>query len=565
MKNLCFICGCTLLSCLANGQSSLWMSRINDDACEARVKIDDERPTNCDFGGNFILYPVYEENFDFKQELPNNWSFRMGATQDDDPEVKGRGHCWIGAGNFGMESLERNIDVANGKATIKILLDNDPMPVAACPTCTPKDYLFTTSMLNSIFMARQGITTANIQLPENPNLWPAFWMMGANQQEIDIFEFYDMDISGSPCDTYHQMKVTLHGQVGNTHCKRGRKFPVSGGSTGFFSSPHDFKCIYSDYKIEVFLDNVLKSLATRYYEGPYYPSPLCQNHADSDIPSSVMNCVAMQSAPGCNLAVGNVCLDFNHVDEDESFPVPSSTPMNVRIGNSVNFLANNGSLGAGLFNSWNNFLDKDKEVVIDQFVLYQPINCNATFSIQTEADFFNSSGNSSFLGGNSISIGNATGSNTFNPLSNPWLGKQPTFHFLASDFIEFLPGFEIDEWTHVRATVINCTGPLANQRSTSGQNPESPTEASLELPSMVDSWAIGLYPNPTADVVNVSMEEEDYNDLFRMELVDNLGRSYPLERGRAIDLHAFPTGFYYVKFHFSNGKVAIKTIVKSSL
>jgi hypothetical protein len=590
------------------------ISRIDDknlpsshnSNCESRVKVNDVKPSlpDCFFGFQFNgIYPVLIENFDYKEELPNNWVFNNSYTDDDDYSGNGNGHIWLGDAYS-----NNNLVVSGGKAflIIKRELVSKPKP----GTTFNRNYNFTGANLSSSFKIRQGIFTGDIKLPENQYLWPAFWLLGGtvnnlDYREIDIFEFYDPSgtvgpVYQSSCDTYHQLKMAIHGMNGASECKRSRKFPVT--SNFFSSGTHHYQCTWTDYKTHFFLDNTFTAYATRYYDGPYvFPSP-CYKNSPAGLPSKTHDCFQMSLLNGCSLTnpFNNNCMVFNKVDKDESYPL-GIRPMGVRISNAI---WPGGFNELGLLSNWNNYSQVDKEIAVDQVVIWQPINCGATYNLCSKNDFLNASGGSSFLGGSQFNIGNSAGTCNF-------IHNDPGFplHLLATNEIGFVGGdIIIDEGSYLRADIITCstigfTQKLANGSQMPAYNEVSDEEIKTfeekemkefiknnpELAdslikaynqqlyeenltemakqkthsvSEIDNGSIILFPNPTTDIIHIDMDEEDFNDILYLEVINNMGQNFRMEKSQHLDFSSFAPGMYQLKFVFSHGLVVVKNVSK---
>ena len=52
----------------------------------------------------------------------------------------------------------------------------------------------------------------------------------------------------------------------------------------------------------------------------------------------------------------------------------------------------------------------------------------------------------------------------------------------------------------------------------------------LNLKSKADNGSILIHPNPTENYLMIDMPEEDFYDLYSIEIIDNLGRSQNIEK-----------------------------------
>lgn len=552
------------------------LSRISEPICESRVKVSDERPNNCEFDGNYYMFPVLEENFDHKEDLPNNWMFNNGSNKDDSWEANGNGLTWMGDpynnGNLytidGIGYIETFKQSTTGAA-------NSNVPV--------KSYDFTGGILHSIFGLRQGIFEARIKFPDNNNFFPAFWLQskGSIDQEIDIVEFFDANNDGGSCSNYHQMKMTIHNRSisPNKDCKRGRKFPVP---NNFFTNFHVYKCVWTDYKIDFYLDNTLVGYARKYYDGPYWPSPPCEKHTDSGVPNDTRDCNYMSNANSCDTYLGwpfNECIKWNQVDKDESFP-KTNNPMRM-ILNSVIYY-HNPNYGTNLFNNWPAI--DNRRMGVDWVKIYQPITCSQLRQFNNISELKSITDNTNFVSGSKIQIGNSSNSSTFeNTMQNFYLGQEFPIHLLASDEIEINGDAIFDEGTFLRLETIDCSAgfnqfqrsynsiALSNLTDEEINKIEKRQNDSLRSVNIgidknslfnSDHSSIIVYPNPSDNKINFNMEENDYYNLNKIELIDVLGRTKSIDKCKELNIQELISGVYKLKFIFNYGIIVIKTFVK---
>lgn len=84
----------------------------------------------------------------------------------------------------------------------------------------------------------------------------------------------------------------------------------------------------------------------------------------------------------------------------------------------------------------------------------------------------------------------------------------------------------------------------------------------MNVKSAADNGAITIYPNPTDKYLEIRMTDEDFYDLTSIEIIDNLGRSYKIDKSTIIDVSFLKPGFYQIKFKFNHGSIIIKNFVK---
>lgn len=589
--------------------------RVPSSDCEQRVKVRDARPSNCNFNGNNYLYPVFVEEFNFKADLPNNWEFKQRTVNDEDWEGTGKGNIWMGNNPFN----NGNIYTVDGIGYTEVIKLSNPISGHPSANLPSKNYYFTGGFFKSIFNLRQGVFEARIKFPNDPNFFDAFWLQSnaAIDQEIDICEFFDQDISNhntsSDCDTYHQMKMTMHNRslVGNLNCKRSRKFGVSeGGSHDFHDAFHVYKCVWTDYRVDFYLDGTLVGYAYRYYDGPYYLSGICENHGAGWLPWSTKSCTDMANDPECLSRIwlpdkwwrpfgpGHYeCIMWNKVDVDMAFP-STNNKMNLILNSVTNY--HNQNYGNNLFNNWPTNIN-NRRMAVDWVKVYQPVECGASRQVNTLNDVKNITGSTNFLSGSSIKIGSSSNATSFqNTMSEYYAGNEFPLHILATDQIEINGEAIFEEGTHLRAEIIDCSGGFnENQRTLPGggqlfltdteihsleqQQIDSLLAANpslqdsliayrnrdleplpiIDTSSIVNSLAVLLLPNPATNVLHISMDEEDFNDIMSMEILSPIQAPQAIPVSASINISALPDGLYQLRIILNQGYVVVKPFIKA--
>ncbi len=625
----------------------LMLSRADEDpdngfstVCESRVNVKDERPSSCGLLYPYILYPVIIEEFDYKEELPNNWAFNFGYTADDDYDTKGNGHIWMGTSE---NAFANNVVVSGGKLEL-ILKKEDVFQEKAWGTAAPRDYRFTGAALTSRFKTKQGQVKLEAKFPENNLLWLGFWKRGSST-EIDIIELFDDKIGSlTNCEAYDQMKMHIHSYIGSQKCVRGRKFNLP---NSFFPNYQKYECDFTDYRIDFLFNNLLVGYANKYYEGDYNGSGACFKHGESGIPELSHGCQTMKTMDDCFLKfsgtpprpnkwpswlpwpyIAPFCMIDKKVDKDESFPKTQDN-MDVRVSVAIRDINNTkvwdpihlkfvtkcslnpqdcDEIENQLYNSWNSFSDIDKTIFIDRIEIWHLINCSGNLSFNYLSQFLSSSGKTGFASGSKITLGDNLVANFINLIPGPPNWEDYPIHLLATDEIAFLDGnIEIHEGTYLRAEIINCSGTTYNERLIGNNDKTSDDLVSEEdikemekkkleeyfkehpemkdslenmyaqqqyseqlaeyykqqnTTSLTDNGSIIVYPNPTKDILNIDMVEEDYNDILYLEITNSLGQTIKYEKTKQLNLSDYAPGMYQLKFIFSHGFIVVKSISK---
>lgn len=570
--------------------------------CETRVKVGENRPSNCIFDGNFVMYPVIQEDFNFKEELPNNWSFDLGYTNVDKYQ-----NGQLGGTYLADAYTNNNIYTSDGVGYFEWKKENLYNKPTDYHKTTFKDYKFSGAILNSLFKLRQGVFEARIKLPKLSNFWTAFWLRSS--QEIDIYEFNGGQPAGNitintNCGSYNHMMMHLHSyenhDVNQTHCERGRKFGVP---ESFFDDFHVFKCVWTDYRVDIYLDGTLVGTTTKFYDGPFFFPGFCHTQAGSAwVPAYNRSCNYMSTANDCNLLVPvpnwpdfwhthTECIFQNYVYRDNNFPTPLD-PMPLIIS----MIIQNQDKADALYNGWDNLNISEKRMAVDWIKIYQPVVCSAPRTICSLADFKAITGNTSFLSGSTIEVG--MGCTFINPGPIAPIYENFPTHFLYSEaFIVDNANYIIATDAHASIEYIDCsigfneyerttnTGEKLfltedeiaaleqhQQDSLMANDPEyratvlayeaEQNKEMLRIKSKADNGAILLHPNPTENYLMIDMPEEDFYDLYSIEIIDNLGRSQNIEKTAVLDVFHLSSGFYQLKFKFTHGVVVVKNFVK---
>lgn len=582
--------------------------------CEIGVKVQDNRPTDCTFGNDFYMYKVFEENFDYREELPNNWRFTLDFRLDDNYKgTNPRYRTFVGGKSFPNND---NLYINNGICYLEFkkeqTLNVDPVPWDLINESN--NYDFTGAFLNSFFHLRQGVFEARIKFPNNQYFWPSFWLY--NIQEIDVCEFWDETPIGGPshagfsCDSYHHSNMSLHGRIdqnlnvnyngdGLTKCIRTRKF---GLPLNFFNDYHTYKCVWTDYKVHFYLDGTLVGTVSKYYDSPFLLGGVChESTGGTNVPAYHRDCNYMTNSPDCQVRIKvpnwpdvwnfhYECVLYNYVKKDLTFP-SSNIPMKMIISNSFNHLSGPG--GDDLKSNLGNFADDNRRIGVDWVRVYQPVKCNSQRYVASINDFKYYTENTNFLSGSTIQLGNG---------ANAYLENSPDdnfpIHILASEEIKFLGDMHFPEHSYLRAEIIDCgSGFNQYQRTTENggklfltdeevaaleqnqndslmkydsayrdsilaYNNRIEQYKKMETISEIDNGAINLYPNPTENILQIEMMEEDYYDLYSIDIIDNLGREFSIEKSKHLDVTFLTPGFYEIKFKFSHGFVVVKNFVK---
>lgn len=172
---------------------------------------------------------VWEENFNGDRLNTANWNFELG---DGCPDRCGWGN------NERQTYTARNHRVEDGFLYISARKEGEGYTSTRITTENKQEFTY-------------GRVEARVKLPVGTGVWPAFWMLGANMDEvgwplcgeIDIMEY----VGREPGTLY----TTLHTKDSHGNSKNSRKAPVQDLEVGF----HVFAIEWTETEIAFFVDD----------------------------------------------------------------------------------------------------------------------------------------------------------------------------------------------------------------------------------------------------------------------------------------------------------------------
>jgi len=200
--------------------------------------------SNSNETSNESLQLVWEDNFNGTTLNTNYWNFERG---DGCPNLCG----W---GNNELQSYtDENHFLEDGFLNIEARYENQKFTSTRITTKDKKEFTY-------------GKIEARIKLPKGNGVWPAFWLLGANINEVNWPQCGEIDIleySGPRPNSY---SVALHNpeSYGNTKYVKVKNFP------NIENDFHIYSIIWNKEKIVFFIDN------QEIYQ--YNPSPKNNNN-----------------------------------------------------------------------------------------------------------------------------------------------------------------------------------------------------------------------------------------------------------------------------------------------
>jgi beta-glucanase (GH16 family) len=205
------------------------------------------------------------------------WSDEFNAPNGSSPDPA-KWSIVTGGNGFGNDELEtytsRPVNVQQQNGHLVVTAQKEDL---TGPDGIPRHYTSARLNTQSHFAQKYGRFEASIQLPTGKGIWPAFWLLGNNEEathwptcgEIDILETI------GATDT---MYSTLHGPGYSGSKGISAKYPLPAGEsvhTGFHLyavewSPNDIKFFFDDHLIAHRTPADLPPNTTWVYDHPFY-------------------------------------------------------------------------------------------------------------------------------------------------------------------------------------------------------------------------------------------------------------------------------------------------------
>jgi len=140
--------------------------------------------------------------------------------------------------------------------------------------------------------------------------------------------------------------------------------------------------------------------------------------------------------------------------------------------------------------------------------------------------------------------------------------------YTAADEIELMDGFNVYEGSEFSAVIEPCPNSFS-MRLLNNDNIEYNNNAELENHEIISTKNMdtiknndfNLMPNPSSTHFHISMTEEDFNDLKKIEIVNTLGQVKELPVRESQDISDLAEGVYMVKFYFNTGMLVVKSLI----
>lgn len=552
-------------------------------------------------------FPIINEEFDNPFDLPNKFRFNHGYTNDDDVSQGGEFSTWYYTPYDNNGSLtNHNYEFNDG--IIKLIQKPEDPQIHATPWfgSDPKDYKFSSGMLKTLSGFKSGIFEARIKVPNANKMWPSFWLLNsiAPYAEIDIFEYYDDDVSKDNCSTYNDCKMTFHSGTSASTYQRRDRYPED------IYQWHTYKTYWNEFETKFYVDGYLRGYTTRF--------------GRSLVPD-VLNC-HYSSAYGFDFERNYTCIDLTLFSQLPTEYCPPSitvgsgprpwywpsflawpliiTPPCVPLpsfyaeeendypknNNAMNLIVNNSMNKGYKDDNWTVFNEASTTLEIDYIKVYQPFCCNEIKTVCTLSDLHNQTHHTDILTGKKITIGTSNNSCTFvqnHPQDGAW-DDIPVI-CLATDEIAINGDAYFPGDTYAEFRIADCNSPFRLNDSYEEDNRNDPkheeminqimedysktkdsivnnyienfTDSIINQYKPINENELDILPNPANEYVDVIISDIKFSQLVKLELVNSLGEIIPLELNKHIPLTNVKSGSYFIKFIFD--KIVItKKIIK---
>ncbi|MFT5680964.1 MAG: beta-glucanase (GH16 family) [Myxococcota bacterium] len=178
------------------------------------------------------------------------WSDEFDGSAGSPPDAANWTHD-VGGDGWGNEQLEYNTDRTENAA-----LSGDSTLVI---TAREEDYegnAYTSARLKSqdLFEPEYGRIEARIKLPQGQGLWPAFWLLGADFEEVGWPVCGEIDILEMRGDSPEQVHGTIHGAGYYGGGGLGGTYALDEGT--FADDFHTFTVDYEPERLAWYVDGV---------------------------------------------------------------------------------------------------------------------------------------------------------------------------------------------------------------------------------------------------------------------------------------------------------------------
>lgn len=200
---------------------------------------------------------------------PQRWVLTMADEFDGEDGSAPSSELWeietgYGSDGWGNDewqlytSSSDNVRVERKRAEDGSLEDDGYLVITAqcdAETCGKRDGTITSGRIKTqrLFQQKHGRFEARIKLPEGAGYWPAFWMLGANIEEVSWPDCGEIDIMENVGRRPEQIFGTVHGPGYSAGESIGSEFDLPEGET-FADDFHVFAVEWDPSRISFWVD-----------------------------------------------------------------------------------------------------------------------------------------------------------------------------------------------------------------------------------------------------------------------------------------------------------------------
>ena len=209
------------------------------------------------------LISIRCDNYNYQKLASHNWKLVWsddfnGPTGSLPDSTKWAFDIGTGGNGWGNQELEYYT-----KRTDNISLDGDGHLVITAKSENYTGAAFTSARINTkgLFEQKYGRVEARIKTPYGPGIWPAFWMLGSNIDQVGWPQTGEIDIMELRGQTPNIINGTIHGpgySGGNAITK-----PYGLPNGRFDTEYHTFAVEWFPDRIDFFVDDFLYERITR--------------------------------------------------------------------------------------------------------------------------------------------------------------------------------------------------------------------------------------------------------------------------------------------------------------
>ena len=203
---------------------------------------------------------VLEDNFDSDSLDLNKWEYAQPWGNHSIDGFKYSLEYQTDGTNYKFENGILNLIIRREKIFAKAIKYMDSCFVLNDGGCNMRWWNYTAGMIFSKNKYGYGKYEIRCKIPKGKGFWPAFWLYGDGDEEIDVFEFSnERDIFGNlkEKNLSHVNHMTIHS--GKSIC------PSNVSDIDYSADFHVYALIWMNNKMEWYIDGKLKRTSYKFY------------------------------------------------------------------------------------------------------------------------------------------------------------------------------------------------------------------------------------------------------------------------------------------------------------